>query len=537
MPLRNDCSGFLRFWVRPPVDKPMPSFRQKLTGDCRLRGVLGGWTVRQISCMRPSTFLLPRSHRVALLLAAAGGVAGTGGFFLGRISYREEAAGAAAGFAERARGVPKQSVPGRGRRGSGDGGAGPQTARGEGAAISAALTSAMAAGDIRGSLLGLVGIGDPAARMTAVRAFIQSLPEARWPEVFDEFQRMESAGEMRKHQNMTRAAASTWELLVAAIVEKAPGNFLQEKLKTDAGRISDIDAESMMGAWAERDLDSAVAFFNDSLLSLKPADMQGAAAALACDFMRLDPERAVDWLASLPEATRSFCVPYALEMLSQDDPAKAARVFADHESLHASEDLARSLAQRWAASDAAGALAWANQLPPSASASALRGVLDQWAKSDIAAAAQHVEQLPPSARSAALPGLAEHAPDDMLPSLARQLAACSTDEHQLSAAASLAARWAGHDPAAASEWLIAEPASPMRDAAIRAFTRQLAENDPFSALEWAAVIGDSETRWGTLKTGVHNWLDKDPAAAREWVRSSHTLTTQDRERLLVRTGQ
>ena len=77
----------------------------------------------------------------------------------------------------------------------------------------------------------------------------------------------------------------------------------------------------------------------------------------------------------------------------------------------------------------------------------------------------------------------------------------------------------------------------MRDAAIRAFTHQLAANDPSSALEWAAVIGDSETRWGTLKSGVHDWLDKDPVAAREWVQSSHTLTTQDRERLLVRTGQ
>ena len=121
--------------------------------------------------------------------------------------------------------------------------------------------------------------------------------------------------------------------------------------------------------------------------------------------------------------------------------------------------------------------------------------------------------------------------------VARQLADSATDEHQLSAATSLAARWADHDPVAASEWLIAEPASPMRDAAIRAFTHQLAANDPSSALEWAAVIGDSETRWGTLKSGVHDWLDKDPVAAREWVQSSHTLTTQDRERLLVRTGQ
>ena len=288
--------------------------------------------------------------------------------------------------------MSKENLPGWERRGKENGGAGPAMDRRAGVVFSAALTSAMAAGDIRGSLLGLFGIGDPAARMAAVRAFIQSLPEARWPAVFEEFQRMENAGEMRKHQNMMRAAASTWELLVSAIVEKAPGNFLEEKLKTDAGRISDMDAESIMGAWAERDLDSAVAFFNGSLLSLKPAEMQGAAAALACDFMRLDPDRAVDWLATLPEATRNFCVPYALDMLSQDDPAQAARVFADHKALHASEDLAHSLAQRWAKADAAGALAWADQLPPSASASALRGVLDEWSKSDFAAAAQHVER-------------------------------------------------------------------------------------------------------------------------------------------------
>ena len=173
--------------------------------------------------MRPSISLFLRSNRVALLLVAVGGVAGTGGFLLGRISFREQAAGAVAGFAERARGVvSKENLPGWERRGKENGGAGPVVDRGAGAVFSAALTSAMAAGDIRGSLLGLFSIGDPAARMAAVRAFIQSLPEARWPAVFEEFQRMENAGEMRKHQNMMRTAASTWELLVSAIVEKAP---------------------------------------------------------------------------------------------------------------------------------------------------------------------------------------------------------------------------------------------------------------------------------------------------------------------------
>jgi hypothetical protein len=424
----------------------------------------------------------------------------------------------------------KPGAPGKGKAPASPGGR-------EASPLPEALASALAAGDIHGSLRGLMAIGNPAARMAAVTQFVQSLPKERWPEVFQEYQRMEGAGEFRQHQNMMRAAASTWELIVSAIVDEAPESFLKEKLKTDAGRASDTDAESVLSAWAERDLPSAVAYFDSTLRQLKPHEMQGAAGHLASDYLRLDPDKAMGWLATLPDGVRGFCTGYAMKTLSQEDPAKAARILSAHDTLPDADDLALAVAQRWTASDPAQAFAWASQLPPKTAAAALRGVLDGWTQTDFAAASRHVEQLDPAARSAALPGLVEHAPDDMIPSLAAQLGRHTADEHQASAAATLTTRWAEQDPAAASAWLISEPASPMRDAAIRGFTQGLANDDPSSALEWAAVIGDSETRWGTLKTGIREWLDKDPEAARQWVQTSATLSAPDRERLLRRTGR
>lgn len=71
----------------------------------------------------------------------------------------------------------------------------------------------------------------------------------------------------------------------------------------------------------------------------------------------------------------------------------------------------------------------------------------------------------------------------MLPQLAGQLAAHPPGDHQASAAASLAARWAGSDPMAASQWLNAEPAGPTRDSAIRAFTASMGKDDPEAAFE------------------------------------------------------
>ena len=101
----------------------------------------------------------------------------------------------------------------------------------------------------------------------------------------------------------------------------------------------------------------------------------------------------------------------------------------------------------------------------------------------------------------------------------------------------MASRWADKDAVAASEWLITQPAGPLRDSAIRGFTQQISKDDPESAFEWMAVISNPEVRSDTLDAGIRDWLDKDPEAARRRVQTSAGLTTGDRERLLKRTGK
>ena len=404
---------------------------------------------------------------------------------------------------------------------------------------SAAATAIAAAqaGDMPGALRGLVGIKDLAARHEAVRAFIASLPATSLSEMFNAFERLESEGDFHQHQNTARAAASTWELIVASMVEQGPEDFLDLKLHQAGEQASETEFESVLSAWAEKDLDATVAYFNANIRHLQPSELQGAAGHLTSDFLRLDPERAVAWLETLPAEVRAHCSTYALTRLAQDDPEAAARLVANHNTLADRDDMARHAAQRWAGTDPAQAFEWARSLPTDLAVPALRGVIDQWMENDFDSASRQIDALDPALRSAALPGLAEKSPDALLPVLATQLGEPPGDPHQTSAASSIASRWAEVDPAAASEWLVSTPNSPLRDAAIRGFTERLAQEDPSSAFEWAAVIVDPEIRSDTLDDGIRNWLDKDPEAAREWVQSSTTLSLEDRTRLIRRTGR
>jgi hypothetical protein len=397
--------------------------------------------------------------------------------------------------------------------------------------------AAVASGDMKGALRGLVSIKDPAVRMSAVQAFIKQLPKKDLPGLFEEFERMEAAGDFRQHQNMARAAASTWELVVAAVVEEGPESFLDLKLLKAGEQASETEFESVLSAWAERDLDATVAYFNTNIRHLTPSEMQGAAGHLASDFLRQDPDKALAWIQTLPEQIRGHCSHYAMRTLAQEDPAKAAAILSAHANLPDSDELARQVAQRWSIADPAMAFEWARGLSPDQSVLAVRGVMDQWMETDYDAASEQVSRLNPAQRHAALPGLVEKAPDDHLPVLATLLGDPPGDHHQTSAAASVASRWADKDAVAASEWLITQPAGPLRDSAIRGFTQQISKEDPESAFEWMAVISNPDVRSDTLDSGIRDWLDKDPEAARGWVQTSAGLTAGDRERLLKRTGK
>ena len=402
-------------------------------------------------------------------------------------------------------------------------------------------TSSLTAGgpvdDLGGVLRGLLNIKDPSKRRAAIDQLIARLAPKEIHQLFQEYDRMKTAGDFSQHPNIARAAASTWELIVASLVDHGPEAFLASRLQESGQESSSEEFESILGAWSEKDLGATLAYFQSNILPLKPSEFQGAAASLANNYFRMDPDRAAAWLQTLPEPTRNFCGPYALRSLAQQDPAAAARLIAAHESLADRDDLSRHAAQRWAISDPVSAFQWASQLPAGLAVSALDGVMDQWMKGDFQVASRHADQLDPGLRSAILPALTVKAPDDLLPALARQMEGQPGDEHITAAAANLTQRWAETDPTAASQWLLDQPAGPMRDSAIRSFTERLAQEDPGSAFEWAAVIVDTEVRSETLDAGIRDWLDKDPEAARHWVQSAHNLTSADRDRLLRRTGK
>lgn len=398
----------------------------------------------------------------------------------------------------------------------------------------AAITAARG-GDLRKALRGVVSVVDPSIRQAVVMEFIRNLPADQLAVILDEFEGVEN--EFRGHQNSVRAAASTWELIASAIVERGPEEFLDAKLRKAGEQASETDFESVLSAWADRDLPATVAYFNERLRSLPSSEMQGAAGHLAVNYFRTDPDNAVKWLGTLPEEVRAKSVHFALTDLSQGDPAAAARILANHRDLPGGDDLARQIAQRYVNTDPQQAWTWASGLPPEQSKLAMRGVLDQWMDTDFDSAFARISSLDEGMRTVALPGLAEKAPLEQLPQIARSLGGASGDEHQRSAAASLAARWTEQDAISASRWIGTHPPGPIRDSALRAFADTLVRSDPASAYDWASTISDPGLRRETLDDGIRGWLDRDPEAARAWVQNSTVLGKDDRERLLRRSGR
>ena len=401
----------------------------------------------------------------------------------------------------------------------------------------AAASAIMAArnDDLRSALRGLVAVGDPGVRGAAVKEFIRSLRGDQLAVVLDAFEAVE--GQFRSHQNSSRAAASTWEMIAAAIVDRGPEEFLDAKLRKAGEQASETDFESVLSAWADRDLGATVAYFKANIATLTPSEMEGAAGHLATNYFRIDPENAVKWLQTLPPDVQARCSHYALTDLCQHDPAAAASVLARHDSLPQRAELAREIANRYAEVDPVNALEWARQLPEEMAGFAVRNVITEWMETDFAAASARLATLDTPYPTAVLPGLAENVPADDLPALAARLGEGPGDDHQRSAAAALAARWTQDDAMSASQWLVSQPSGPVRDSAIRAFADTLAKDDPASAYEWAATISDADLRGDALDEGIRDWIERDPDAAREWVQTSTTLSGDDRARLLRRTGR
>jgi hypothetical protein len=388
----------------------------------------------------------------------------------------------------------------------------------------------------------LLAIRDPAVRQSALVRFLELLPQARWPEFLRSFEQLGHRGEFDDEPGSFMSALGTMEVVFAKMTARDPAGFLQQLLdeKEESGNPM-ASVTTALRFWAAKDLTGAVAFFDQNLRSLPPAEQVEAARGLAREWVRRDAAAAFAWIKNLPEENRTSVAHGAFQTLSHVDSAAALRFLVTETALPGRSDFAYDMARGWAATEPEKAVGWAKTVPDDLAAMALKGAMEPLAAKDFAVAVREYDGIKPEQRDVVLgvlgANMGEAPQPERVAEVIRLVEEAAEGEGRAAAAHFAMLRWTRQDPEAASAWVAGQPEGGTRDAAIQgfAYASVLAKTDPEAGLEWAATVSNQEQRLSALGQNVKAWVEYDPAAAREWVQSTPRLNDDDRGRLLLLT--
>jgi hypothetical protein len=359
------------------------------------------------------------------------------------------------------------------------------------------------------------------------------------------FQELYSVLSARSPQEMAELAAQLNDL--------PPGRETKTKITT------------FFTAWAHLDAKAALT----AAISLKTADAKDAAvAAVIHGADAIDAKSIVEVVSQLPAGAlpawqKTKSLNSALGKWSEVEPAAAAKFFDQLPGQDREFYAARmAIAQNWAASDPAAALAWAAAQGNERDARiSMSGVIMGWWENDPRAAeayvAEHADKLGIEPLMNISSQIYKQDPErakewaNSLPTVeARRMAATniamnmSTSDPKAASewAATLPedvrgrtlegviSRWARNDSAAVGEWINGLNGS-VRDDAVSAFSSAVAAKDPAAALTWATTVSDPTKRNTTVDRLVSGWMRRSPSDAKAWIQNS-ALPDPEKTRLL-----
>ena len=281
------------------------------------------------------------------------------------------------------------------------------------------------------------------------------------------------------------------------------------------------EASTLLSGLAAADPQRAAAWLTDPENRLVDFPVMGQilAGSIGKEWVRQDPAAAMAWAANLPDTQRSGALVGVLGTLAGTDPGRAASLATqlDEDAGGARRRVIGDIAQAWAKSSPAEAMAWARSLPGDDGTTAMLKSLESWSRNEPAAAAQHLDQLaaePYSGEALRLvtESWVRQAPNDAATWLANR----PEGEAKNTAMGTVMWNWTKQNPEAASTWLHDQASGPARDAGVRGLALATFDNDPAAALTWAASISDQTSRAESMKVGMNEWLKRDNTAARTW---------------------
>lgn len=364
-------------------------------------------------------------------------------------------------------------------------------------------------------------------------------------------------------------ATVPFQELFAVLSARSPEEMAQLALQLNdlpSGRDTKTRITTFFKAWAHLDANAALA----SATALKTTEARsiaigsvlgGADAAVANALAKTLNQLPAD---ALPATQKTRFLNTAISKWSEVDPVAAATFLDGLPAAGPGFFGARvAVAQNWAASDPAAALAWVQTKGDTQEARiAMSGVINGWWENDPQAAQTYVlahldnvgmevimrittqlfQQDPqqardwanrlttPEARRTAESFIAmQMAEAD--PKAASEFAARLPDETRSRALSAVISRWARNDPAAVGQWINGLDGR-VRDEAIGVYSSVVASNDPSAGLTWAASLSDATVRSSTMERIVSSWMRRSPTDATAWIQRSN-LPEAEKTKLLA----
>lgn len=331
------------------------------------------------------------------------------------------------------------------------------------------------------------------------------------------------------------------------------------------GRETKNKINAFFSAWAHLDpkaaLTSAIALKTSEAKSVAiTAVIRGADAIAAATLATTLNQLPAD---ALPASQKARLLNSAVSKWSEVDPAAAAK-FLDENPPHDREFFGArvTIAQNWAATDPAAALAWVQaQGDARETRVTMSGVIRGWWENDPRSAeayvAAHLDSLgletvmgittelyrldPARAKDWAnsLPLEARRNADSFIgmqmvdadPKAASEWAASLPGEVRTRTLESVISKWARNDLQAAGQW-INDRNGVVRDEALSAYSSTMAFKDPVAALNVAGTVTDPKIQSATVDRIVSGWMRRSPNDATAWIQNS-ALADSEKARLLA----
>ena len=393
---------------------------------------------------------------------------------------------------------------------------------------SSAISSLDLESDASGSqgLSEILAKRDPMLRMSALLAYVGRLDDAAIPEALAELRQSTPDWDPD-----ARVAA---QLMLTRWGKSDPASAL-EYLSGRDHRKAGGDAAIIISSIAASDPQAAINWLSDpdNQLAKLPWMGQILAGSITKEWVRQDPEAALEWATSLPKNQQTGAYGGVLGTLAATDPQRASTLAVGLPDGDARREVTGQIARAWSEDSPLEAIGWAGTLEGEERQRATAEALGAWAQSDPQEAAAYVDQLAEDDRSEGmLDRVAGSWARQQPESAARWLGGQAESADKADAMGDVMWNWTVADPEAASTWLLEQPAGNSRDEGIGALAKATFDEDPESAVTWAANMTNEDKRNWSVGIGVNAWLDCDPETARQWLESTDALSGEHVEKIL-----